>query len=124
MLTKIIMVLLMVTMVRTDSNKFSIDKQAHFIGSYGLYFMFRYKEFSEIDSFKYTFYCGLGKELIDYYTPKYEYSNSTSGKFSKYDLYYDLLGISIAFSIDKLWNPKKVNIGYKKNQLHLSWKIQ
>ncbi len=120
----------MVTMVQADwkwsddSNEFNIDKQAHFIGSIGLYFMFRHKEFSKLNSIKYTFYCGLGKEVLDVYIPKYKTGKSGGDGFSKYDLSYNLLGIGIAYGVDKIWNPKKVNIGYKKNQLHLSWKIQ
>ena len=38
--------------------------------------MFRHKDFSELDSFKYTLYCGLGKEIIDAYVPYEKYGKS------------------------------------------------
>lgn len=101
----------MVTMVRAaewrwadDTPEFTMDKQAHFVGSYGLYFMFRHMEFSELDSFKYTLYCGLSKEIFDALVP-YETNGKAGGDgFSKYDLGYDLLGIGIAYGVDKLWD--------------------
>ncbi len=87
-----------------DTSEFTIDKQAHFVGSFGLYFMFRHKDFSELDSFKYTLYCGLGKEVIDAIAPWEEYGKAGGDGFSKYDLGYDLLGIGIAYGVDKLWD--------------------
>ena len=110
MLIKVLMVLLMVSMVHTewrwaeDTSEFTMDKQAHFVGSYGLYFMFRHKDFSELDSFKYTFYCGLVKEVFDAYVPHEKYGKAGGDGFSKYDLGYNLLGIGIAYSVDKLWD--------------------
>jgi len=110
MLIKVLMVLLMVSMVHTewrwadDTSEFTMDKQAHFVGSYGLYFMFRHMEFSELDSFKYTLYCGLAKEVFDAYVPYEEYGKLGGDGFSKYDLGYDLLGIGIAYGVDKLWD--------------------
>ena len=124
------MVIIIVTMVQAewrwsdDTIEFTMDKQAHFIGSYGLYFMFKHKDFSELDSFKYTLYCGIAKEVFDAYVPHEKYGKWGGDGFSKYDLGYDLLGIGIAYGIDKLWKPKKVNIKLKNNQLHLSWKIK
>ena len=111
MLRLILMVILMVTMLypsdwrwADDTAEFEMDKQAHFVGSFGLYFMFRHKDFSELDSFKYTLYCGLGKEIIDAYVPYEKYGKSGGDGFSKYDLAYDLLGIGVAYSVDKLWD--------------------
>ena len=109
MLIKILMVLLMVSMVHTewrwadDTMEFTMDKQAHFVGSFGLYFMFRHKDFSELDSFKYSLYCGLGKEIIDAYLSSEKNGKWGGDGFSKYDLTYDLLGIGIAYALDKLW---------------------
>ena len=87
-----------------DTAEFTMDKQAHFVGSYGLYFMFRYKDFSELDSFKYSLYCGIAKEVIDAYVPHEKYGKVGGDGFSKYDLGYDLLGIGIAYGVDKLWD--------------------
>ena len=109
MLIKVLMVLLMVSMIHTewrwadDSVEFTMDKQAHFAGSFGLYFMFRHKDFSELDSFKYSLYCGLGKEIIDAYLSSEKNGKWGGDGFSKYDLTYDLLGIGIAYALDKLW---------------------
>ncbi len=129
MLIKIVMVLLMVSMVHTewrwadDTSEFTMDKQAHFVGSFGLYFMFRHKDFSELDSFKYSLYCGIAKEVIDAYVPHEKYGKAGGDGFSKYDLGYNLLGIGVAYGIDKLWKPKKVNISYSKNHLNLIYRL-
>ena len=110
MLIKVLMVLLMVSMAHTewrwanDTSEFTMDKQSHFVGSYGLYFMFRQKEYSELDSFKYTLYCGIGKEAIDALVSHKKYGKVGGDGFSKYDLGYNLLGIGIAYGVDKLWN--------------------
>ena len=118
MLIQIIMVLLLISMAHTewrwadDTLKFTMDKQAHFVGSYGLYFMFRHKDFSELDSFKYSLYCGIAKEVIDAYVPHEKYGKVGGDGFSKYDLGYNLLGIGIACGIDKLWDKIRKN---KKN---------
>ena len=123
MLIKVLMVLLMVSMVHTewrwadDSVEFTMDKQAHFVGSYGLYFMFRHKDFSELDSFKYSLYCGIAKEVIDAYVPHEKYGIVGGDGFSKYDLGYNLLGIGIACGIDKLWDKMFKN---KKKPINLS----
>ena len=97
------------TLYPNDTSEFTMDKQAHFIGSYGLYFMFKHKDFSELDSFKYTLYCGLAKELI------------IDDKVSKYDLGYNLLGIGVAYGVDKLWDKIFKN---KQKPFNLSISIQ
>jgi len=103
MIAKVLMVLLMVTMAHTkwqlvnDTSEFTMDKQAHLVGSFGLYFMFRHKDFSELDSFKYSLLFGLTKELI------------LDDGISKYDLAYDITGIGFAYLIDKVWKPKRNN---------------
>ena len=103
MLIKVLMVLLMVSMVHAklhwvnDTPEFTMDKQAHFVGSFGLYFMFQHKDFSKFDSFKYSLYFGLTKELI------------FDDGISKYDLTYNIIGIGFAYLIDKVWKPKRNN---------------
>jgi len=117
MLTNILIISLIISLAQAewrwadDTPEFTMDKQAHFVGSYGLYFMFRHMEFSELDSFKYTLYCGLTKEIIDAYSARKENGKWSGDGFSKYDLVYDLLGIGIAYGVDKLWN--KI---FKKNK--------
>ena len=125
MLIKVLMVLLMISMVHTewrwvdDTPEFTMDKQAHFVGSFGLYFMFRQKEFSELDSFKYSLYCGIAKEVIDAYVPHEKYGRIGGDGFSKYDLGYNLLGIGIAYGIDKLWDKIKKNKRKKKLDIYM-----
>ena len=111
MIKWLIMVMIMVTTLypsewrwADDTAEFEMDKQAHFVGSFGLYFMFRHKDFSELDSFKYTLYCGIAKEVFDAYVPYEKYGKWGGDGFSKYDLGYDLLGIGIAYGVDKLWD--------------------
>ena len=127
MLIKVLIVLLMVTSLypsewrfAEDSPEFTMDKQAHFVGSFGLYFMFRHKEFSELDSFKYSLYCGIAKEVFDAYVPYEEHGKWGGDGFSKYDLGYDLLGIGVAYGVDKLWDKIWKN---KEKPINLSISI-
>ena len=123
MIAKVLMVLLMVTMAHTkwqlvnDTSEFTMDKQAHLVGSFGLYFMFRHKDFSELDSFKYSLLFGLTKELI------------LDDGISKYDLAYDITGIGFAYLIDKVWKPKRNNndnIQYRFgiNSVRISYRLR
>ena len=107
-----------------DTAEFTMDKQAHFAGSFGLYFMFRHKDFSELDSFKYSLYCGIAKEVIDALVP-YEIHGKLGGDgFSKYDLGYNLLGIGIAYGIDKLWDKIRKNKKKHKKKIKLDIYMQ
>mgnify|MGYP006170542943 CR=1 FL=1 len=56
-----------------DTYEFTMDKEAHFVGSAGAYFFFRHKDYSEKESILYSFYLGLGKECIDAIFPYEEY---------------------------------------------------
>ena len=123
MIAKVLMVLLMVTMAHTkwqlvnDTSEFTMDKQSHLVGSFGLYFMFQHKDFSKFDSFKYSLYFGLTKELI------------LDDGISKYDLAYDITGIGFAYLIDKVWKPKKNNndnIQYRFgiNSVRISYRLR
>ena len=119
MLIKVLMVLLMVSMAHTewrwadDNLDFTPDKETHLFTSFGFYYMFRHKGYSELDSFKYTFYCGLAKEVIDALVPHEKYGRIGGDGFSKNDLVYNLLGIGISYGIDKLWEKIKKE---KKNK--------
>ena len=90
-----------------DTAKFTMDKEAHFVGSAGAYFFFRHKDYGVKESIKYTFYLGLTKECIDAILPWEKYGRWGGDGFSKYDLYYDIAGIGIAVLIDKWWKPKE-----------------
>ena len=90
-----------------DSDDFTMDKKAHFLGSAGAYFFFRHKDYTEEESMLYSFYLGLGKEVVDAVLPWEEYGAWGGDGFSKYDLYYNVLGIGTAVLIDKWWKPKE-----------------
>ena len=90
-----------------DTAEFTMDKEAHFVGSAGAYFFFRHKEYNVKESIRYTFYLGLAKECIDAVVPWEKYGAWGGDGFSKYDLYYDILGIGIGYMVDKLWKPKE-----------------
>ena len=90
-----------------DTIEFTMDKEAHFAGSAGAYFFFRHKDYTINESIKYTFYLGLTKEFIDAILPYEKYGRWGGDGFSKYDLYYDVLGIGAAVLIDKWWKPKE-----------------
>ena len=92
-----------------DTSEFEMDKEAHFVGSAGAYFFFRHKDYTELESVKYAFYLGLTKECIDALLPWEKYGTWGGDGFSKYDLYYDIAGIGIAYLMDKLWKPKENN---------------
>ena len=134
MLRLILMVMIIVTMLypsewrwADDKSEFTMDKQAHFVGSFGLYFMLRHKEFSELDSFKYSLYCGLGKEVIDAFVPYEKYGKAGGDGFSKYDLIYDIAGILCAYGIDKVWKPKEnkndFRIGFDNTSISFSFRF-
>ena len=87
-----------------DTSEFTMDKEAHFAGSAGAYFFFRHKDYTKKESVLYSFYLGLGKECIDAILPWEKYGRWGGDGFSKYDLAYDLLGIGVAYGVDKLWD--------------------
>ena len=49
----------------------------------------------------------MTKEFIDAILPHEKYGRWGGDGFSKYDLYYDVLGIGAAVLIDKWWKPKE-----------------
>jgi hypothetical protein len=110
-----------------DTAEFTMDKEAHFVGSAGAYFFFRHKGYTEKESVLYTFYLGLGKECIDAILPWEKYGRWGGDGFSKYDLIYDIAGIGTAYFIDKLWKPKEnkndINIRFNTNRIMLSYRF-
>ena len=66
-----------------------------------------HKGYTTLESVKYSFYLGLAKECIDAVVPWEKYGAWGGDGFSKYDLYYDVLGIGAAVLIDKWWKPKE-----------------
>ena len=115
MLIKIIMVLLITSLAHTewrwanDTSEFTMDKEAHLVGSFGLYYLFRHKEFNETQSILYSVSLGLLKETSDALLPYEKYGRMGGDGFSKYDLYYNIAGIGLAYALDKLWKLEKKN---------------
>ena len=110
-----------------DTSEFTMDKEAHFVGSAGAYFFFRHKGYTEKKSVLYSFYLGLGKECIDAILPWEKYGRWGGDGFSKYDLIYDLAGIGTAYLIDKLWKAKEdkddFNIRFNNGGVSFSYRI-
>ena len=133
MFTKLIMVLIMVSMVcaewrwADDTTEFTMDKQAHFVGSGGAYFFFRHKDYTEKESILYAFYLGLAKETIDAVLPWEKYGTWGGDGFSKYDLVYDVAGILCAWGLDKVWKPKEnkndFRIGFNNTGISFSFRF-
>ena len=133
MFTKLLMVLLMCSMVYSewrwanDTMELTHDKEAHFVGSAGAYFFFKHKDYTTMESIRYTFYLGLAKECIDAVVPWEEYGAWGGDGFSKYDLYYNMLGIGTAVLIDKIWKPKEkksdIAIGFNNGSFSLHYRI-
>ena len=109
-----------------DTSEFTMDKEAHFVGSAGAYFFFRHKNYTEIESMRNALYIGLAKECIDALVPHEKFGRWGGDGFSKYDLGYDMLGILCAWGIDRLWKerkPKGVNLRLNEKQVMLEWKF-
>ena len=92
-----------------DTIELTHDKETHLLGSFGLYYLFRHKEFNETQSILISLGLGLLKETSDALVPWEEYGIIGGDGFSKYDLYYNIAGIGAAYVIDKLWKPKEKN---------------
>ena len=93
-----------------DSMEMTFDKEAHLAASFGLYYMFKHKGFSDKESMVYTTTLGLTKETIDALLPYEKYGRMGGDGFSKNDLVYDLLGIGTGYIVDKLWKEKPFDI--------------
>jgi hypothetical protein len=110
-----------------DTAEFSMDKQAHFVGSAGAYFFFRHKDYTQKESILYSFYLGLTKECIDAVLPYEKYDKWGGDGFSKYDLAYDIAGIGVAYLIDKVWKPKEKEsdfiFRFNHNRISLCYRI-
>ena len=135
MLTKVIMVLFIISFSFTqkfgewrwadDTSEFTMDKEAHFVGSAGAYFFFRHKDYTQTESILYSFYLGLGKECIDALVPWEKYGAWGGDGFSKYDLYYDIAGIGVAYLIDKVWKPKNnYFVSIDNHQINIIYSIK
>ena len=109
-----------------DTIELTHDKEAHFVGSAGAYFFFKHKDYTTMESIRYTFYLGLTKECIDAVVPWEQYGAWGGDGFSKYDLGYDLAGILLAYTLDEIWKPKensKWERGFSNGRFSLSYRL-
>ena len=109
-----------------DTMELTHDKEAHLVGSAGAYFFFRHKDYNVIESIRYTFYLGLVKECIDAVVPWEKYGAWGGDGFSKYDLTYNIAGITLAILLDNIWKPKensKWERGFNNNTISVSYRL-
>ena len=109
-----------------DTMELTHDKEAHFVGSAGMYFFFKHKDYTTYESIKYTFYLGLTKEIIDAMLPWEKYGAWGGDGFSKNDLTYNVSGIILAVLLDQIWKPKensKWERGFNNNTISFSYRL-
>ena len=109
-----------------DTMELTHDKEAHFVGSAGAYFFFRHKDYTTMESIRYTFYLGLLKECIDAVVPWEKYGAWGGDGFSKNDLTYNVSGIILAVLLDQIWKPKensKWERGFNNNTISVSYRL-
>ena len=88
----------------TDSSlQFTVDKQLHYIGSFGLYYLFTSKGMTPVQSITTTIGLGLFKEGMDALVPWEQYGFYGGDGFSRNDVIYNLIGVGSAYLIDRLW---------------------
>ena len=92
----------------------TIDKISHSTTSFGLYYTFRYFRYNELKSIAMSFGVGLAYEIYQIYDPfEEEYFRGVS----LHDILYNLFGIGIAFTLDKIiTKTQKKQSKLKKSQ--------
>ena len=90
----------------SDTIELTHDKEAHLVGSFGLYYLFRHKEFNETQSILYSFTLGLIKETSDALVPWEQCGIIGGDGFSKNDVIYNTVGVGSAYLIDRFWGNK------------------
>lgn len=79
----------------------TLDKNAHFTTSFGLYYTFRHYEFTETSSIKYSALTGIIYEVSQIIYNPLEPDDEFSG-ISLHDITYNFIGITTAYLLDKL----------------------
>ena len=85
------------------------DKQVHAIGSFGLYYLLTKKGLSPNKTVLFVFSLGLVKECVDALVPWELYGRIGGDGFSKYDIFYNSLGLFSAYIIDERWEVRYMN---------------
>ena len=79
----------------------TLDKNAHFTTSFGLYYTFRHYEFTETSSIYYSALTGIIYEVSQIIYNPLEPDDEFSG-ISLHDITYNFIGITTAYLLDKL----------------------
>ena len=96
-----------------DTMELTHDKEAHFVGSAGMYFFFKHKDYTTYES-------------IDAMLPWEKYGAWGGDGFSKNDLTYNVSGIILAVLLDQIWKPKensKWERGFNNNTISVSYRL-
>ena len=86
-----------------DTMELTLDKEAHTGVSFGLYYLFTKKGMTQKKAISTTIYLGLFKETVDALVPWEQYGIIGGDGFSKNDVVYNIIGIGLAYLLDKLW---------------------
>ena len=91
------------TIVPTD------DKQIHAIGAFGLYYLLASKKIHQNRAVIIVSSLGIAKECIDALVPWEIYGRIGGDGFSKYEIFYNSLGLFVAYAIDDRWEVRYNN---------------
>lgn len=101
-----------------DTLQLTHDKETHAVGSFGLYYLFVNKGMTQRKAITSVLVLGLVKEGIDALVPWEEYGSYGGDGFSQNDIVYNVMGVSSAYIIDKLWEKKSYENKSKYIEIH------
>jgi hypothetical protein len=93
------------------------DKQIHAVGSFGLYYMLTHKKIHPNKAIAIVSSFGIAKECMDALVPWEIYGRLGGDGFSKYDLFYNSLGLFVAYVIDERWE-----VSYNNGLIHVIYR--
>ena len=93
------------------------DKQIHAVGSFGLYYLLTKKDIHPNKAVTIIASLGIAKECVDALVPWEVYGRLGGDGFSKYDLFYNSLGLFIAYAIDDRWE-----VGYNNGYIRIIYR--
>ena len=88
----------------TDDIAPTDDKQVHAVGSFVLYYLLVTKEVHPYKAIAVVSSLGIAKECMDALVPWEIYGRMGGDGFSKYDLFYNSLGLFVAYAVDDKWS--------------------
>ena len=100
----------------SDTYDFTIDKQAHFVACWGLYYFFVHFYVTEWLASILVLLIGLLKEIKDAIIPWEEYGFIGGDGFSYWDMMYDVVGLALALITDLIWPPHIRPIGADEDE--------